>query len=91
MEFIAVVAIVLLAIVISYSYFIFWIYKDSQKYGEDPLAWTFLASFLFIGVLPFYLNSRTNNKVSCSRCEKWFPKLLKECPHCGGKNDQRAK
>ena len=88
MEIVLLLFLLVLLGVFSYGYLVYWIYTDAHKYGEDPLGWMFLASFLYVGVLPFYFSTRKNNKVSCINCEKWFPRTLKDCPYCGKKNAQ---
>jgi hypothetical protein len=89
----AVVGIILVIVVlltVGYIWFLIWIWKDCQKYGEEALPWTLGAAFLFVIILPFYFSARVNGKAICGRCSKWFPIHLPNCPHCGSdKNANR--
>ena len=80
---VGIVLVIIIALLVSYVWFLVWIWRDSQKYGEEALPWTLGASFLFVLILPFYLSARVNGKTTCSNCSKWFPVHLPNCPHCG--------
>jgi hypothetical protein len=77
------ILLLIIGVGISYIYLLIWIWKDSQKWDEEPIAWTIGASMFWILVLPFYLSARGHNKTLCSKCNKAYPQNLPNCPHCG--------
>jgi len=84
---IGIILVLILVLSVSYIWFLIWIWKDYQKYSEETLPWTIGAAFLFVLILPFYFSARKNNKIVCSKCSKWFPVNLPNCPHCGRNKD----
>ena len=71
-------------LILAYTFFIIWIYKDCKERGESPLLWILLLFFtsLFLGLI-IYLIVRKEKKVTCKSCDKLISSSAKYCEHCG--------
>lgn len=65
-----------------------WLYKDSRRYGQEPVLWVLLAVFAspIIALLLYFIFGRKTVVDPCDACQAPVARSARYCQNCGADN-----